>query len=588
MVHRVLLSLVCCVGVAVAEAASFVEVPFGAAANASRRDEAAADGKGGWLDLGSNDLRVLPAGRKDYAGVPFAVPECPDAETKTCLVLGRPGGEARVELSVPAGIRGGRLYLLHAVAGGGAPEKQATIGTIKFKYADDYKREVKVSVGRDVGDWTSGRSHENAVRAWTAYNDNTQVSLFISGFNLDPARELKSVRFKANGTCPWMVVAATAGRNAQVKGLQSSQDLSGTFRAPPAWTAPLKRFPAGARPKNVILVIGDGMGQGAIRLASLYQHGRDGALVMQQLPVAGLCTTFPANAPVTDSAAAATAFATGSKTSCGVLGLGIVTPEERKKPRPLVSVAAAAHAAGRAVALLTNDRITGATPAGFYAHVSGRGDAARIAEQAAASGYEVLVGASGGRKAFVPESAGGQRKDGRDVVGEMEASGYVCVTSQQAFAAAPRDAKVIGFFLDEPQGEDSVAAAVATALARVGAAPKGFFMMCESAKPDHGNHGNNPKTSVGGVVQVDWMASAALDFATRRDDTLVIVTADHETGAVVAARSPDGGKVTVYYGATSHTAAPVALFAYGPGAECFEGLIDNTDIAKTIRRFWAE
>lgn len=587
MIWKIFSALVCCSGIALAEAASFVNLPLDSVANASRRDEVAGDGKGGWLDLGSNDLRVLPAGQRDYAGVPFAVPDCPDADTRTALVLGC-RGETRAELAVRPGIHGGRLYLLHAVAGGGSPEKQPTVGTVKFKYVDGVQREAKVCLGRDVGEWTSGRTYENAARAWTAYNDNTQVSLFISGFDLDPSRELRSVRFKTNGDCPWMVVAATVGRGAKVEGLKSQKELSGTFRAPPAWTSPLKRFPAGARPKNVILLIGDGMGPGAVRLASLHQHGRDGALVMQQLPVAGLCTTQPANAPVTDSAAAATAFATGSKTSCGVIGLGIVTSEDRKNPRPLVSVAAEAHAAGRAVALVTNDRITGATPGGFYAHVSSRGDAARVAEQAAASGYEVLVGAPSGRRVFLPEGLDGQRKDGRDIIREMTASGYACVTSQQAFAAAPRTAKVVGFFLDESQGEDSVAMALTTALGRVGDAPKGFFMMCESGLPDHGNHGNDPNRSVRGVLQVDWMASAALDFATRRDDTLVIVTADHETGSVVAARSPDGGKVTVYYGATSHTSAPVALFAYGPGAECFEGLIDNTDIAKTLRRLLAE
>ena len=566
-------------GSASALAASFRPLELSSIANASRFDDEAADGQGGWLDLGSNDLRVLPAGTQELAGVRFAVPPCADSAARTCLVLGRKGGE-KAELEALDGISGGRLYLLHAISGGGDPEKRGMVATVTFKYADGVKRQFHVRTGRDVADWTSGRDCENAVRAWTAYNGHTQVSLFLSGFDLDSSRKLKSISFKATGEATWMVVAATVGRGAKVRGLRSQTELTGTFRAPPSRTTNLARLPDGARPKNVILVIGDGMGPGSIRCASLYQHGRDGALVMQQLPVSGLCLTRSADNAVTDSAAAATAFATGTKTSNGVLGLGISGKAERKNPRPLVSVAEKAHAAGRAVALVTNDKLTGATPAGFYAHVSGRGSAERIAEQAAASGFEVLVGASGSERAFRPEAVGGTRKDGRDVVAEMERNGYVSVTSQQAFASAPADRKVVGFLLAEAQAEDSVAATVKCALERIGTAPQGFFMMCESSLPDHGNHGNRPPDTVRGVLQVDWMAAAALDFAERRGDTLVVVTADHETGGVSASRSLAGGRVTVHYSATTHTGAPVALFAYGPGAERFEGLIDNTDIAK--------
>ena len=543
-------------------------------ANASRLDDEAADGKGGWLDLGSNDLRVLPSGTNDYAGVAFDVPSCPDAETRTCIVLGRHGKET-VELKVPPGISGGRFFLLHACADAKAPERKAVVGTLRFCYANGPTKEFRVRTGRDIGDWTSGRSFKNAVRAWTAYNGVTQASLFLSAFDLAPRHSLRSVVFTASGECPWMVVAATAGRDLRVKGLESKSGLSGTFRAPSPRTRPLRRFPVGARPRNAILIIGDGMGPNTVRLASLYQYGRENALQIQQMPVAGLCTTTPLNASVTDSAAAATAFATGTKTSLGVLGLGVANDEERKNPRPLVSVAALMHAHGGAVALLTNDPITGATPAAFYAHVTGRGAAERIAEQAAESGYDVLVGARSGLRAF--------RRDGRDVLAEMERNGYVAVTSQVDFAAVPCGKKTIGFFLEEMQDEESLAAAVRTALARVGDAPKGFFMMAETATTDHGNHGNNPSKSVLGALHAEWAASVALDFAEKRGDTLVIVTADHETGGLSVACSPDGGRVSFHYAETKHTHLPVAVFAYGPGAEKFEGLIDNTNVGRSLK-----
>ena len=578
-----LLCLALCVEAVVGFGATFSPIPLEKAANASRMDEMPRDGKGGWLDLGSNDLRVLPAGRQDLGGVTFDVPACPDENARTCLVLGRHGKESAV-VDVPAGICGGRFYVLHAIAGGLPPDKREKVAEIKFYYTDGLKAESRIRAGVDTADWTSGRPGENAVRAWSAYNDNTQVSLFLSGFDLDPRRELKSVKFKALGNCPWMVVAATAAKGAQVKGLQSKLEFNETFRAPPGRTKPLQAFPAGARPKNVILVIGDGMGPGSIRFTSLHQHGREDALQMQQMPFAGLCTTLAAGGGVTDSAAAATAIATGSKTSVGALGVGVTTPEERERPRCLVSFAEKAHRAGRAVAILTNDKITGATPAGFYAHVVSRGQVDVIADQAAASGYEVLIGSTASEQAFLPKGAGGSRKDGRDVLAEMEKNGYAVVRSQREFAAAAPEKKVIGAFLEEAMDEESAAAALRTALGRVGDAPKGFFLMCESSLPDHGNHGNVPRKSVKGILQVDWAAAAALDFAEKRGDTLVIVTADHETGGVSAVRSRCGGKATIHYSAFSHTGLPVAVFAYGPGAECFEGLLDNTDIAKTVAR----
>ena len=580
---RLIACVAATVSVAVgAWAGTSVPVPLTDVANASRLDDEAADGKGGWLDLGSNDLRVLPSGKGDFAGVTFDVPPCADAETRTCLLLGRHGKES-VELKVPSDVRDGRLFLLHACADAKAPERKAVVGTVRLNYANGTSQEVRVRTGRDIGDWTSGRSFKNATRAWTAYNGNTQVSLFLSAFDLTPRQSLVSVVFTASGECPWMVVAATAGRGLKVKGLEVKGELSGTFRAPPPRTRPLRRFPVGARPRNAILIIGDGMGPNTVRLASLYQYGRENALQIQQMPVAGLCTTTPLNAPITDSAAAATAFATGTKTSLGVLGLGVADDAERQNPRPLVSVAALMQAHGGAVALLTNDPITGATPAAFYAHVTGRGAADRIAEQAAESGYDVLVGARSGLRFFRPEPNGGKRTDGRDVLAEMEQGGYVSVTSQVDFAAAPGGKKVIGFFLEELQDEESLAAAVRTALARVGDAPKGFFMMAETATTDHGNHGNLPSKSVLGALHAEWATSVALDFAEARGDTLVVVMADHETGGLSVACSPDGGRVSFHYASTGHTNSPVGVFAYGPGAENFEGLIDNTDVARSLK-----
>ena len=140
--------LIACVAVTAAvvfgaRAGVSVPVPLSDVANASRLDEEAADGKGGWLDLGSNDLRVLKSGTKDHAGVTFDVPPCSDAEARTCIVLGRHGEEA-VELKVPSGISDGRFFLLHACADAKAPERKAVVGTLRFNYENGSSKEFRV------------------------------------------------------------------------------------------------------------------------------------------------------------------------------------------------------------------------------------------------------------------------------------------------------------------------------------------------------------------------------------------------------------------------------------------------------------
>ncbi len=564
--------------VSFAAVGGFTPVLLEGVANAARIDETAKDGRGGWLDLGSNDLRVLPSGSQTFARIPFDIPVCTSECHRTAIVLGR-GGKEQLQLAAPAGLRGKRIYLLHAIAGGPLPQEHEIAARLTVTYKGGKAVERRLRTGRDVADWTSGKTFGNAARGWTAYNKNTQVSLFVSRFDLEENCDIERVAFAAEGNCPWMVLAVTVGDKVDPKGLVQKKPLKGTYLAPPPRAAALKALPAGLRPKNVILIIGDGMGQGAQRIASHYQYGRDDALLIQQFPFAGFCTTIPANAPVTDSAASATAFACGSKTSCGTLGLRISNEAERKQPKRLVSVAEKAHAAGMAVALVTNDRLVGATPGGFYAHVAGRGEATTIAEQASASGFDVLVGSSGNRQSpFVPEACGGMRKDGRNLLDEMVRAGYASVDGQTAFDAVPATQKTIGLF-GKFEGEQSIAAAVSTALRHVGEAPKGFFMMAECATTDYGGHGNDPSLSVFGVMQLEWMVKAALDFAETRGDTLVVVTADHETGGISVARGATCG-IVVNYTSTSHTSAPVPIYAYGPGAERFGDNIDNTDIAR--------
>jgi len=560
----------------------FAALPIQDSANSSRTDAQAADGKGGWLDLGFNDLRILPAGEAKYAGVKFVVPPSGDENAKNCLVLGRAKKAESATLKLKDSSRDRRLYLLHAIADGPAPETHREIGKVVMRFADGTSAEHPVCVGKDVSEWTCGRSFENAARGWTEYNFNTQVSLYVSQFRTE-GKKLVELEFKANGTCPWMVVAASVAEKTSLKPIRGSGEPTGTYKSPEPPPADLGRHP-GKRPKNVILIVGDGMGHGAARLTSYYKYGREDAVYFQQLPVAGLCTTYSANAPVTDSAAAATAFATGVKTSNGVLGMQVDEKHSRENAVKLTSVAARAHAQGRGVAIMTSERIYGATPAAFFAHAPSRGDAAAICEQAAECGYEVLVGAASAEAWFRPEAKGGKRKDGRDLIAEMGGKGYALARTPEEMAAAPKGAKVFGALVTFGD-ETAIGAAVKAALGRLADHPKGFFMMAECSDTDGACHGNNASATVKTVSMVEFMVKEAVEFAHARGDTLVIVTADHDTGhATVLRGAGPTGRMVIQWSETSHTKFPVPVYAYGPGAELFEGPINNTDIAKNVAR----
>jgi alkaline phosphatase len=576
-----LLATAACFTRSVSAAPAFTPLAFGDAANTGFSDAQPNDRQGGWTDQGGHDLRVLPSGKLTHSSVPFNILSETSAPGKTCIVLGgtkRAYLPSSATLPVPE-LRGACLYLLHAAAW--CPPAQAKdnmTGVLTVEYANGASSEIHVRFGRDVSDWTSPDSYKNAARAWTAYNGNTQVSLFLSRFALKKL-PVKALRLEARDSA-WMVVAASLGDETPLVPLKADLTLDKTYLAP-ALDAPLTRAASAAAPKNIILVIGDGMGDGAIKLTSLYQHKADGRLVLQQLPVAGFCTTHSASSLVTDSAASSTAIACGHKTGNGTIGL--ISDKSR-----VTSFAEAARKEGRAIGLITSDAITGATPAGFYAHVSARGSYSDVADWAASSAYDILVGNTNGKAWFVPKAASGQRADARNLLTEMTAAGYTVSEDPAAFAQTPADKRALGFMAKGTlDSETCLAQLTETALARLAKNEKGFFLMTECTITDGGGHGNKPELTVRGTLQVDWAVKAAVDFARKRGDTLVLVTADHETGGITCGITNNPpGKLVMNYSTTSHTGAPVRLYAYGPGANLFSGTIDNTDIAKNIARLW--
>ncbi len=324
------------------------------------------------------------------------------------------------------------------------------------------------------------------------------------------------------------------------------------------WVACAAPLSAGAAADSAILLIGDGMGPLQIHLA---RKDPGQPLGMEGMPHSGIVTTRSADRDVTDSAAAGTALATGHKTNNGMVG---VAPNGHR----LETILERARAAGKSTGIITTDALHGATPASFAAHVESRGEREKIAAQIAASGVDVMLGFWKGW--FLPKSAGGEREDGRDLVAEMRRAGYDVVFARNGLRKAKAD-RIVGLFEDDTAS--SLAEMVSAALARLSKNPKGFLLIVEEARIDWECHDHKLDAAIERVRMLDAAVVTALDFAREDGSTLVVVTADHETGGL----QPDGTFAT-----GNHTNTPVRVFAFGPRGERFTGQMDNTDIPKRI------
>ena len=331
--------------------------------------------------------------------------------------------------------------------------------------------------------------------------------------------------------------------------------------------------------RNVILFIGDGMGLAHLSASRLNLKGANGWYTIECMPVTSLVRTNAGDDFVTDSAAGATAYATGHKTNNRMIS---ISPDSVK----LRTIVEAARDKGLATGLITmGDDITGATPAAFATHVPDRSMYADIASQYALSGVDILIGS--GEKNFLPDSIGGARKDNRNVEEEMKRSGYAVVRSIPELDSV-QSRKILGFMTVANESDDKIVGATKNALRVLRRNKKGFFLMVESPLPDHGGHSHDSSAIVDGILQLDRAVKAALEFAQKNKHTLVLVTADHETGGVaLTGKGKHESGVNVVFATGSHTAIPVPLFAFGPHAIRFTGMKDNTEIASICGRLLA-
>ena len=360
---------------------------------------------------------------------------------------------------------------------------------------------------------------------------------------------------------------------------------------------------------NVIYLIGDGMGFGAVSSLLLSSDAETG---FEMAPVIGLNETCSANNYVTDSPAGGTALATGTRTCNGFLGVG---PDSVQ----LISILKKAQAMGKKTGIVVNTTLTEATPGAFYAGVTSRKESYKIAEQFTQSNVDVAIGA--GLSAFInrPDSVDLTAvliEKGYDVyldwrqilntqsekfVGILEMSDVhrrnkvrtttagaadgaeVCLAAQLAAAASNED--TIRF--SEPT--EYLQKACVKALEQLEKnAPKGFFLMVESAIIDGYGHNNDADGMVEEMHEFDQTLKTLVAYVNSHPNTLLVVTTDHETGGTSVTykshpiNEPEG--LQLGFSTKGHSGTVVPIFAYGAGAEHFAGIFQNREIPEIIEK----
>ena len=316
-------------------------------------------------------------------------------------------------------------------------------------------------------------------------------------------------------------------------------------------------------PPNIILMIGDGMGLSQVS-TGMYANGNK--TVLEDFEYVGLSKTHSLNYLVTDSAASATAMASGVKT----LNQAVGVDEDCKKTKSILEIC---KEKDFNVGLVVTSEIVHATPACFYANNKSRYDYEDIALQLSEHSVDLFVG--GGEDYF------SKRKDKRNLLEEM--SGYTFVSSLDEFNKTT--SKKIGFFTypGEPPPknlgrEPSLESLTEISLNKI-SKDKSFFIMVEGSQIDWGGHDNSLNYVLSEFKEFDLAIAKALEFAKADGNTLVIVTADHETGGLsLSGGNVNKSRVRADFNSGSHTGTMVPVFSYGPYSNLFRGIYDNTAI----------
>lgn len=334
-------------------------------------------------------------------------------------------------------------------------------------------------------------------------------------------------------------------------------------------------------PKNVVLLIADGTGLSQISSAFYYKKSPVNYARFKHI---GLIKTSSSQQDITDSAAGATAFSCGEKTYNNAVGVG----DDQKK---ITNISEIASQHNVKIGVVSTSSITHATPASFYAHAIHRNMEDAIAEQMSTSDVDFFAG--GGLQYFK------NRKDGVNLLKRLEVENFTIDTvSLKPFDAIKSNTKQGYLLADDGMPKilesrgDFLSEATLQGIQFLNQNDTPFFLMSEGSQIDWGGHDNSSEYLISELIDFDKTIGKVLDFAEQNGETLVIVTADHETGGFTLAGENyinDEGKVYSSYSklepkfsTRGHSATLIPVFAYGPGSDLFTGVYENTDIFHKI------
>lgn len=328
------------------------------------------------------------------------------------------------------------------------------------------------------------------------------------------------------------------------------------------------------KPQNIIILIGDGMGANYVSASVLNMPNSP----FRKFSSVGFSITCAADKLITDSGAAATAIATGYRTNYRVVGVDTLGNR-------LTSIFEIAKRLDLSTGIVVTCSITDATPASFVAHVISRKEETAIAKQFLEKDIDVVIG--GGAKYFHEAEASSTIVNGFNI---LLNNGYDVYRNADKFLNSQPNNKFYALLEEDhlKRAKDrnySLADLTKKALPLLSQNEKGFILMIEGSQIDWGGHENNQDYLMSELNDFCGAINIALDFAEENDNTLVVVTADHETGGMsINDGKPDGSNLTLKFTTTGHSAEMVGVFAKGPGEELFRGVFDNYMIGRYLFR----
>ena len=331
--------------------------------------------------------------------------------------------------------------------------------------------------------------------------------------------------------------------------------------------------------KNVIFMVGDGMGLTQITSGMLANNN---TLHLEEFTTVGLSKTNSSAQLITDSAAGATAFSIGEKTFNGAIGV-----DRNNVPKETILERLGNN--GYATGMIATCSITHATPASFYAHRASRAMNYEIASDMVDSPLDLFIG--GGKRYFENRTNADYGViDDRSIINELKAKGFQFINSLDELATL--NSKVGYFIADNhpkaiKDGRDDILPnsiePMISYLQRK--SDKGFFMLVEGSQIDWGGHANESEYINTEMIDFDKAIGKVLEFAKKDGNTLVVITADHETGGyALGSKDNDYNQIDPKFTTGGHTGVMVPVFAYGPGSEQFGGIYNNNEIYHKMRK----